>query len=418
MADATFLERVRTALSAHYDVLQEQGRGGMATVFRARDRKHDRLVAIKLLHPELAEAVGAERFLHEVRVTARLNHPHILPLLDSGSADGLLYYVMPFVEGESLRHRLEREGRLPAAEGLRLVREVADALAAAHAAGIVHRDIKPENILLQGGHALVADFGIARSQQAASSVGLTTTGVAIGTPAYMSPEQALGRGGDDPRTDLYALGCTAFEVLTGERPFAASNAMESLSRKLTEAPPAMSPCPPGVGPEVVAAVRKAMAREAAERFESVQAFAAALGGDPSPTAARKASRRGMHIALAGAVAAALMAAGWMALRPRSDAEAEVVATASRPLVSTMAVLPFENLSREADVNYIVEGLADELARASRRSPGCVSRRARPPVRSGTADSSSRKSRPSSTSRPCSRAASASARTKCVSRPGW
>jgi len=147
MADATFLERARTALSAHHDVLQEQGRSGMATVFRARDRKHDRLVAIKPLHPELAEDVGAERFLHEVRVTARLNHPHILPLLDSGSADGLLYYVMPFVEGESLRQRLEREGRLPAAEGLRLVREVADALAAAHAVGIVHRDIKPENIL-------------------------------------------------------------------------------------------------------------------------------------------------------------------------------------------------------------------------------------------------------------------------------
>jgi len=207
----------------------------------------------------------------------------------------------------------------------------------------------------------VADFGIARSQRAASSVGLTTTGVAIGTTAYMSPEQALGKGGDDPRTDLYALGCTAFEVLTGERPFAASNAMESLSRKLTEAPPAMSPCPPGVGPEVVAAVRKAMAREAAERFESMQAFAEALGGDPSPTAARKASRRGMHIALA--------AAGWMALRPRSDAEAEVVATASRPLVSTMAVLPFENLSCEADVNYIVEGLADELVTSLSQVPG-------------------------------------------------
>jgi serine/threonine-protein kinase len=169
MAAATLLDRVRTALSPQYDVLQEQGRGGMATVFRARDRKHDRLVAIKVLHPELAEAVGAERFLREVRITARLNHPHILPLLDSGSADGLLYYVMPFVEGESLRHRLDRDGRLPAAKGLRLLAEVADALATAHAAGIVHRDIKPENVLLQKGHALVADFGIARSQDGTSA---------------------------------------------------------------------------------------------------------------------------------------------------------------------------------------------------------------------------------------------------------
>lgn len=367
MAVATFFERVRTALSAHYDVLQEQGRGGMATVFRARDRKHDRIVAIKLLHPELAEAVGAERFLHEVRITARLNHPHILPLLDSGSADGLLYYVMPFVEGESLRQLLEREGRLPAAEGLRLVREVADALAAAHAAGIVHRDVKPENILLQGGHALVADFGISRSQQSASSAGLTTTGVAIGTPAYMSPEQALGKGGDDPRTDLYALGCTAYEMLTGERPFAASNALESLSRKLTEEPPEMSPCPPGVEPAVAAAIRRSMAREVSERFESVQAFAAALGDGASGAPALRNPTAARRLALAGAITITLVSTGWMALRLRDDANA--VGEPSRRMVSTLAVLPFENLSREPEANYIVDGLADELVTSLSQVPG-------------------------------------------------
>ena len=367
MAAASLLDRVRTSLSAQYDVLQEQGRGGMATVFRARDRKHDRLVAIKVLHPELAQAFGSERFLREVRITARLNHPHILPLLDSGSADGLLYYVMPFVEGESLRHRLERDRRLPADEGLRLLREVADALAAAHAAGIVHRDIKPENILLQQGHALVADFGIARSQHGTSAGGLTSTGVAIGTPAYMSPEQALGGGGDDPRTDLYALGCTAFEMLTGEPPFAAPNAMASLNRKLTEPPPALSPRPSGVGPGAAAAIRKAMAREAGDRFESVQAFAAALDSDRVAPAGAVSSL-GRRLALAGVVVVVLAGAAWVALRPRGGSE-PAPASASRPLASTMAVLPFENLSPDTSVAFIAEGLADELVTSLSQVPG-------------------------------------------------
>jgi serine/threonine protein kinase len=174
--------RLRAALAGLYEVEREQGRGGMATVFRARDLKHDRVVAVKVLHPELTEALGAERFLREVRVTARLSHPHILPLLDSGEADGLLYYVMPFVEGESLRQRLAREGQFPVDEALRLTREIAEALGAAHALGIVHRDIKPENILLQGGHALVADFGIALAIDGTAAEQLTMTGLAIGTP--------------------------------------------------------------------------------------------------------------------------------------------------------------------------------------------------------------------------------------------
>ncbi|MDX2184420.1 MAG: protein kinase [Gemmatimonadaceae bacterium] len=371
----SLLDRVRAALAASYDVLKEQGRGGMATVFLARDRKHDRLVAIKVLHPDTAEAVGADRFLREVRITARLNHPHIVPLLDSGSADGLLYYVMPFVDGESLRQRLERVGSLPAVDGLRVIREVADAIGAAHASGIVHRDIKPENILLQGGHALVADFGIGRSTvtsgtAAGGESGLTATGVAIGTPAYMSPEQAMGAGGDDPRTDVYALGCVAYEVLTGEVPFAAPTAVASINRKLTEAPPELSPRPAGVSAAVAAAIRVAMAREAADRFGSVQAFVAALGdGHPSSVRVSSSSTRRVASTAGLAVLAAVVAFGglWFGVRER---RADV--TPSRtdgPLASTMAVLPFENLSGDSTVAYIAEGLADELVTSLSQVPG-------------------------------------------------
>jgi eukaryotic-like serine/threonine-protein kinase len=376
----TLLDRVRAALAATYDVLQEQGRGGMATVFRARDRKHDRLVAIKVLHPELSEAVGADRFLREVRITARLSHPHILPLLDSGSADGLLYYVMPFVEGESLRQRLERMGKLPAADGLRVVREVADALGAAHAAGIVHRDIKPENILLQGEHALVADFGIARSTNTAGANamgatgagagGLTATGVAIGTPAYMSPEQAMGGGGDDPRTDLYALGCVAYEVLTGETPFAAPTVVASINRKLTEEPPAMSPRPAGVSSAAAAAIRTAMAREAAERFGSTQAFVAALGGTTNGTArASTAGKRRVAIAAGVVVLMALVVSGGVWVSARFSRPSATESSTNGPLTSAMAVLPFENLSGDSSVAYIADGLADELVTSLSQVPG-------------------------------------------------
>ena len=214
----TLLDRLRPALADRYEIDREVGRGGMATVFRARDVRHDRTVALKVLHPELAEALGAERFLREVRITARLAHPHILPLLDSGAADGLLFYVMPFVEGETLRERIRREGELPVDEALRYVREAAEALGYAHSLGIVHRDVKPENILLQGGHALIADFGIARAMDDTAQP-LTYTGVSMGTPMYMSPEQAHGSAGVDARSDQYSLGCVAYELLTGEPPF-------------------------------------------------------------------------------------------------------------------------------------------------------------------------------------------------------
>src|SRR5689334_5469111 len=191
----------------------------MAAVYLGHDLKHDRDVAIKLLHPELAAALGGERFLSEIRTTARLQHPHILPLLDSGEAAGTLYYVMPFVAGETLRARLERERQLPIDDALRIAREIADALGAAHALGIVHRDIKPENILLQGGHALVADFGISLAVQQAGGQRMTQTGLSLGTPQYMSPEQAMGEKSVDHRTDIYALGAVTYEMLSGEPPF-------------------------------------------------------------------------------------------------------------------------------------------------------------------------------------------------------
>ena len=210
--------RIRDALADRYRIDRELGAGGMATVYLAHDLKHDREVAIKVVHQELAAALGGERFLAEIKTTARLQHPHILPLLESGEAGGLLYYVMPFVAGESLRDRLNREKQLPIEDAVRIAREVADALGYAHGHGIVHRDIKPENILLQGNHAAVADFGIALAVQSAGGTRLTQTGLSLGTPNYMSPEQAMGDKTIDARSDIYALGAVTYEMLTGEPP--------------------------------------------------------------------------------------------------------------------------------------------------------------------------------------------------------
>src|SRR5438046_7945412 len=196
----------------------------MASVYLAHDIRHDRDVAIKVLHPELAAALGGDRFLREIKTTAKLQHPHILPLLDSGEADGLLYYVMPYVSGETLRTRLERERQLPIHDAVRIASEVADALGAAHALGIIHRDIKPENILLQGGHALVADFGIALAVQSAGGARMKQTGLSLGTPQYMAPEQAMGEKALDARADVYALGCVTYEMLVGEPPFTGASA--------------------------------------------------------------------------------------------------------------------------------------------------------------------------------------------------
>ncbi len=248
----------------------------MATVYLAHDVKHERDVAIKVLHPELGAVLGADRFLSEIRTTARLQHPHILPLLDSGDAGGLLYYVMPLVTGETLRARLERERQLPVADAVSITREVADALGYAHGLGVIHRDIKPENILLQGGHALVADFGIALAVQSAGGARMTQTGLSLGTPQYMSPEQAMGERAIDARSDIYSLGVVTYETLTGQPPFTGSTVQAIVARVMTEKPAPIATVRDTVPPHVEHAVLKSLAKLPADRFGSAAAFSAAL----------------------------------------------------------------------------------------------------------------------------------------------
>ena len=276
IASASLTARLATALAGRYQIEREIGRGGMATVHLARDLRHGRWVAIKVLREELAAAVGAERFLEEIRVTASLQHPHILPLFDSGSAEGLVWYVMPFVEGETLRSRLARERRLPVDDALQLVREMADALEYAHRHGVVHRDVKPENVLLQSGHALVADFGIALALENAGGARLTRTGITLGTPLYMAPEQAAGDGPIDARTDVYALGAVLHEMLAGESPFAAASHQEMVRKAMHEPVIALATRRADVSASLDAAVRRALAKEPDDRFPSAAAFAAAL----------------------------------------------------------------------------------------------------------------------------------------------
>ena len=235
MADLS--ERVRTSLAGHYAIERELGRGGMATVYLAEDVKHHRRVAVKVLRPELAATLGEDRFFREIEVAAQLQHPHILPLLDSGQAEGFLYYVMPYVEGESLRERLAQHGELPVHDAVRILSEVVDALAHAHQHGVVHRDIKPDNILLSGRHALVMDFGVAKAvSEASGRQKLTTAGVALGTPAYMAPEQAAADPHLDHRVDIYAVGALGYELLTGRPPFTGLTAQEVLAAHVTQAP--------------------------------------------------------------------------------------------------------------------------------------------------------------------------------------
>ena len=288
----------------------------MATVYLAHDLKHDRDVAIKVLHPELAAALGGERFLSEIRTTARLQHPHILPLLDSGEAGGLLYYVMPFVAGETLRARLERERQLPVDDALRITREVADALGAAHALGIIHRDIKPENILLQGGHALVADFGIALAVQEAGGQRMTQTGLSLGTPQYMSPEQAMGERVIDSRTDIYALGAVLYEMLLGEPPFTGPTVQAIVAKVMTEKPAGIVARRERVPSAVEAAVLTALEKLPADRFASAPEFADALTHEPRVDARRTATavptqRKGVVLAaVAGALVLGAAAGAW------------------------------------------------------------------------------------------------------------
>src|SRR5688500_15820215 len=273
---------LQAALGAHYSLERELGRGGMAAVYLARDLRHRRPVAVKVLHPELSAVLGPERFLKEVEVTASLQHPHILPLFDSGSAGGLLYYVMPFVEGETLRQRLERERQLPVAEAVRIATEVASALDYAHRRGIVHRDIKPENILLQDGAALVADFGIALAVQQAGGSRMTQTGMSLGTPAYMSPEQAMGEREIGARSDVYALGAMAYEMLAGEPPFTGPSSQAIVAKVLTEQPPPLRPKRPTVPPAAEAAILTALQKLPADRWGTAKEFSDALAGGGPP----------------------------------------------------------------------------------------------------------------------------------------
>jgi serine/threonine-protein kinase len=311
------LDRLKAALAGRYRIERELGRGGMAVVYLAEDRKLERQVAIKVLKPELAAAIGSERFLREIKLTARLEHPHILTLHDSGDADGLLYYVMPYVAGESLRERLHREKQLPLEDALQIAREVADALHSAHTHDVVHRDIKPENILLEEGHAVVADFGLARAIHAAGVETLTATGIAVGTPAYMSPEQAAGSSEVDQRSDEYALACVVYEMLAGEPPFTGPTA-ELVLRKQTTAPlPDIQVDRPGLPPPVVAALSRALTKTPADRFTTVAQFAEAITprGGITPTGTMPVDRIGKRRwMVAGAAVAVAVAVAVLVVR--------------------------------------------------------------------------------------------------------
>ena len=270
------ITRLTGALHSKYRLDREIGAGGMATVYLAHDLRHDRDVAIKVLHPDLAAALGAERFLAEIKTTAKLQHPHILPLLDSGEADGLLFYVMPFIAGESLRDRLNRETQLAVDDAVRIAREVASAIESAHKQGVVHRDIKPENILLQEDQALVADFGIALAVSAAGGARMTQTGLSLGTPQYMAPEQAMGERAIDGRADIYALGAVTYEMLVGEAPFTGPSVQAIVARVMTEQPRALTGQRRSVPTNVNAAVLKALEKLPADRFSSAADFSRAL----------------------------------------------------------------------------------------------------------------------------------------------
>jgi len=320
---AELLERLSGALAARYKLQRELGQGGMAKVFLAHDLKYERAVAIKVLRPDLAAEVGAARFLREIQIAARLHHPHILPLYDSDQADGLVYYVMPYIEGETLQRRLARERQLPIGDALQIAREVADALSYAHSSNVVHRDIKPANILLDAGHALVADFGIARAIGGADA----STGHIVGTPAYMSPEQIDGSQYLDGRTDIYSLGCVLFEMLVGEPPFRGSTLTAIIANRLTSSVPSPRSFRELVPEAVDAAVRKAMATLPADRFTTAAQFAEAVS-----TPATVAVAVGAAQAMVQEVSAA----------------------------KSVAVLPFENMSTDPENEYFSDGITDDI----------------------------------------------------------
>ncbi|HTR19333.1 MAG TPA: protein kinase [Gemmatimonadales bacterium] len=320
--------RLRSALGDRYDIERQIGAGGMATVYLATDRKHQRPVAVKVLRAELAASVGADRFLREIGIAAKLAHPHLLPLIDSGNAAGWLYYVTPYVPGGSLRERLEREGRLPVADVVRLAQEVGAGLDYAHRSGFVHRDVKPENVLFADGQAVLADFGIARASRASGPDIVTGGGIAVGTPEYMSPEQASGESHLGPASDLYSLSCVLYESLTGRPPIEGDNARTTLARQVTEQPMPLRALRPDTPSAIDRAIARGLAKNPAERFASVAEFVAALTA-PSP----------------------------------GEGGALVIGARS------VAVLPFVNVSPDRDNEYLSDGITDELIDALAKIDG-------------------------------------------------
>lgn len=351
-------DRLASAFGDRYRIEDEVGRGGMATVYKARDLKHHRDVAVKVLRPALAAAIGPDRFNREIETTARLDHPHIIPLLDSGEAGGALYYVMPYVTGQSLRQKLRGEKQLSLEEVANITGQVADALTHAHSQNIVHRDIKPENIMLSDGHARVADFGIAKAvSQHPDSAG-TETGLAVGTPAYMSPEQASGDRSVDGRSDTYSLACVAYEMLTGEPPHTGATREAILARKTLGKIPSVKTVRPSVPTGVERVLQKALRAAPADRFDTTREFAAALEGtlaDSSGVDWRQ--RRVRQMAYGGLASILLISVAWLARTQLG----------SRPEpIDSLAVLPCENLSEDPNLDYFVDGmrtvLSDRLAR--------------------------------------------------------
>jgi len=345
-------ERLTRALADNYTVDREIGSGGMATVYLAQDLKHDRKVALKVLKPDLAAVMGTERFLSEIRTTANLTHPHILPLFDSGEADGFLFYVMPYVEGENLRQRLDRDGQLPIDEAVGIAGHVADALDSAHRQGVIHRDLKPANILFLDGEPVVSDFGIALAGMEAGGTRLTQTGASIGTPQYMSPEQVTGDWEVDGRSDVYALGAVLYEMLTGEVPHTGKTAQAILARMLSESPTPIGELRDTVPDQVEAAVHRSLAKTPADRFKTAAEFATAIVAgvvDDHPNR-RRAKRPSPVVWLAAIAAVVIVAAGlwwgpWLA--PSAG-------------ISSVAVLPLANLSVDSGQTVLVDGIHDAL----------------------------------------------------------
>jgi serine/threonine-protein kinase len=329
-------DSLRSALEDRYAIEREIGRGGMATVFLAEDVRHARKVAVKVLKPELAESVGADRFLREIRTTANLRHPHIVPLYDSGQAAGFLYYVMPFVEGESLEQRLERERQLSVDDTLKIAGQVADALAYAHERGLLHRDIKPGNIMLERGHAVVTDFGVARAVSAAGGDRLTSTGLAVGTPAYMSPEQASADDRLDARSDLYSLACVAYEMLAGQPPFTGMTAAVVMARHSLDPVPPLATVRPGLPDPVVRAVEKALSKTPADRFASTASWVEALSAPVYPKSG--------HLPPAA-----------------SDMERKPAVRLALDRELGIAVLPFEHVAGDSELAALANGLSEDIA---------------------------------------------------------